>query len=101
MNVYYDGGVVFNIKLDEVSCFYFCNHFYKAFKKNQTIKGASVLCSHPNEEHCSSCHKKIHIICCRFERLPDSFFAEVKKILIQYRPLVKDVYVIDINCREL
>ena len=39
MNVYYDGGVVFNIKLDEVSCFYFCNHFYKAFKKKETAKG--------------------------------------------------------------
>ena len=33
MNVYYNGGVAFNMKLDEVSCFYFCDHFYKAFKK--------------------------------------------------------------------
>ena len=82
MNVYYNGGVVFYIKLGEVSCFYFCDHFNKAFKKKRTIKGASSLRSHPNEEvvaYCSSCHKK-------FVRsavnLSDSFFAEAKKILI-------------------
>ena len=84
MNVYYNGGVAFNMKLDEVSCLYFCDHFYKAFKKKQTIKGASILRSHPNEEviaYCSSCHKKNCKICCQFESLSDSFFAEAKKNL--------------------
>ena len=104
MNVYYNGGVAFNMKLDEVSCFYFCDHFYKAFKKKQTVKGASILRSHPNEEviaYCSSCHKKNFKICCQLESLSDSFFAEAKKILIQRYSQVKGVYVIDINCREL
>ena len=85
MNVYYNGGVVFNIKLGEGSCFYFCDHFYKAFKKKRTTKGASILRSHPNEEvvaYCSSCHNKICKICCQLESLSDSFFAEAKKILI-------------------
>ena len=50
MNVYYNGGVVFNMKLDEVSCFYICDHFYKAFKKKWTIKGTSILRSHPDGE---------------------------------------------------
>ena len=104
MNVYHNVGVVFHMKLDEVSCFYFCAHFYIAFKEKQTTKGASILCSHPNEEviaYCSSCYKKIRQICCQLESLSDSFFAEAKKILIQYYPLAKGVYVIDINCRGL
>ena len=51
MNVCYNGGLVFNMKLDEVSsCFYICDHFYKAFKKKWIIKGTSILRSHPNEE---------------------------------------------------
>ena len=91
MNVYYNGGVAFNMKLDEVSCFYFCDHFYKAFKKKQTVKDASVLRTHPIEEvigYCCSCQKKICKLCCQFESLSDSFFVEAKKILIQYCPVV-------------
>ena len=104
MNVYYNGGVVFNMKLDEVSCFYFCDHFYKAFKKKQTIKGASILRSHPAENviaYCSNCCKKIRKISCQLESLSYNFFAEAKKKLIQYYPLVKGVYIIDNNCLRL
>ena len=87
MNVYYNEGLIVNDKIEEVSCFYFCNHFYKSFKKREPIKSASMLRSHPTEEviaYCCSCQDKVRKICCQFESLSDSFFMEAKKILIQY-----------------
>ena len=87
MNVYYNEGLIVNDKIEEVSCFYFCNHFYKAYKKREPIKSASMLRSHPTAEviaYCCSCQDKVRKICCQFESLSDSFFMEAKKILIQY-----------------
>ena len=103
MNVNYNSGVIVNVKIEEVSCFYFWDHFYKAFKKKEPIKSASVLRSHSSEEviaYCCSCQDKIRKLCCQFESLSDSFFTEAKKNFIQYYPVVKwkGVCVIDINC---
>ena len=43
MNIYYNGACFFNVKIEEVICFYFCDHFYKSFKEKKAIKKASVL----------------------------------------------------------
>ena len=77
MNVFNNGDVMFHIKIEEVSCFYFCDHFYKAFRKKEPIKTASVLRSHPLDEvidFCCSCQEKIRNICCKIESLSNSFF---------------------------
>ena len=33
MNVFYNGNIFFNVKTENVSCIYFCTHFYKGLKK--------------------------------------------------------------------
>ena len=43
MNVYCNGTCFFNVKIEEVTCFYFCDHFYKAFRVKKSVKNASVL----------------------------------------------------------
>ena len=37
MNVFVNGSVVFSLKIEEVSCFYFCSHFHKTFKKKKKM----------------------------------------------------------------
>ena len=32
MNVIYDGRVVVHFRIEEISCYYFCDHFHKIFK---------------------------------------------------------------------
>ena len=31
MNVIYDGCVIFYFRIEEISCYYFCDHFHKIF----------------------------------------------------------------------
>ena len=78
-----------NVKIWEVSCFYFYPHFHRAFKGKNIIKDSVVLELYPYEEIiacCCACHKEISlIICSKFEdNLSDSFFHEIKKLFIQY-----------------
>ena len=105
MNVLFNNRVFFNVKIEEASCFYFCEHFYKAFKEKKPIKNASILQYHPAEEligYCCECQKKIQKLCSQFEALSNNYFIEAKKTLIQYYPIVKwkGVFVIDIKCIE-
>ena len=82
MNVNYNGNGICNVKIEETSCFYFCNHFYKAFKKKESMKGASILRLRPSEEviaYCVNCKDIIFKICRQFEPLSDSSFIEAKK----------------------
>ena len=95
----------FNVKIEEVACFYFCDHFYKAFREKKSIKNASVLQPHPTEEvivYCLECQKKNYDICSKFDNLSERFFIEAKKNLIQYYPIVKwkGVSIINIECLE-
>ena len=65
MNLSRQGVFSFRMEIDETSCFYFCDHFYKGFKKNVKVKGASVLKWGLTGEviGCwSDCRKKIVII---------------------------------------
>ena len=61
-----------NVKIWEVSCFYFCPHFHKAFKEKNIIKDSIVLELYLYEEIiacCCECHKEISliIICSKFD----------------------------------
>ena len=105
MNIYYNGACFFDVKIEEVSCFYFCDHFYKSFKGKRAIKSASVLQSHPREEviaYCCDSQEKIRKICSKFDNFSDSLFNKAKKNLIQYYPIVKwkGVCVINVNYFE-
>ena len=107
MNVNYNENGICNVKIEETSCFYFCNHFYKAFKKNESMSTfASILRLRPSEEviaYCANCQDIIFKVCRQFEPITDSFFIEAKKFLIHYYPIIKwkSVCVIELNCYEL
>ena len=83
MNVFNNGDVMFHIKIEEVSCFYFCDHFYKAFRKKEPIKNASVLRSHPLDEVIDFCCSCCIIFAVKSKACPIVFFNEAKKNLIQ------------------
>ena len=54
-----------NVKIWEVSCFYFCPHFHKAFKEKNIIKDSIGLEFYPYEEIiacCCACHKEISLL---------------------------------------
>lgn len=93
----------FRIELDEASCFYFCERFYKAFKKKTSVKGTSILKQQSTREaigYCAACWKKICKLFYGIETINDELFAKAKKLLIQYYPIIKfeGVYVVNINC---
>ena len=80
----------FWINLDDTFCFYFCNHFLKAFKEKVKIKDALVLRkSNPDEViACSDeCKGRIVKYLRHFDTLSDEFFLEASKLLIQYFPV--------------
>ena len=35
VNVTYDGRVIVHFRIEEISCYYFCNHFHKIFKARE------------------------------------------------------------------
>ena len=77
MNAFYNGSCLFSVKIEEVSCFYFCSHFYDPFKKKRSITNFSILQSHPQEEVIASCCKykeKIRYFYPKLDSLSDIFF---------------------------
>ena len=94
---------IFNVKIEDVCCFYFCEHFHEAFFKKELIKQASVIQLLPHEEviaYCIDCKKNIYSVYSEFDSLSDNFFNKAKKNLIQYFSIVKykGACVIDIQC---
>ena len=75
-----NGVVSFQAELENTSCFYFCNHFYKNFKDKVRITGASVIRENRTKEY-------IYI------------YFEVRKFLIQFYPIVtsKSKYIIYVD----
>ena len=83
MNVFYGGHLFFNIKIEDVSCFSFCEHFYKAFFKKELIKQTSVIQPHPHEEvitYCIDCKKKIIQFARSSIVFPTTFSTRQRKI---------------------
>ena len=77
MNVSRQGICSFRIEIDKTSCFYFSNHFYKGFKSNVKVKGASVLKQHLSGEvigYSSDCQKKICNYLRNIDTLSNDFF---------------------------
>ena len=81
------GVCSFRIEIDETSCFYFCDHFYKAFKRKVKVKSASVLkqkLSGGVIGYCADCRKKICNYLLDINTLSDDFLNKARKLLIQY-----------------
>ena len=84
MNVLFNNRAFFNVKIEELSCFYFCEHFYKAFKEKKTIKSASILQSHPAEEvfgYCCECQQKFKNSVRNLRLYPTIILTRQKKTL--------------------
>ena len=81
MNVHSD-AVNFRIVIEETSCFYFCSHFYKAFKDKVNFRGASVMKQESTKEvigYCSECRKNILKIICKHTTLSKGVFLKQEK----------------------
>ena len=93
-----NGTCSFWIELENTSCFYFCDHFYKNFKDKVRIRGASVMRETRTKEvvgYCADCEKYLSQLL-RCDKLTEYFFFEVRKFLIQCYPIItsKSKYII-------
>lgn len=73
----------FKVNLEDTSCFYFCDHFLKAFKEKSKIKDPLVLRkSNPNEVIgcCSGCKDEINKYFLPLDILSNEFFVEMIKL---------------------
>ena len=93
MNVTYGGRVIVHFRIEEISCYYFCNHFHKIFKARENDDTTvSFLKSSKKSEiiiYCYSCRDFIRSLFYYLKPLSQRYFEEAKKILIQYLPTVK------------
>ena len=72
----------FRVKIDETSCSYFCDHFYKAIKEKVRVRASSILKQSSTREviaYCIDCQNSIRRFLHGFDRLSDEFFYETKK----------------------
>ena len=59
---------------EDISCFYFCNHFLETFMKKSKIKNASTLTCHSLKEillYCETCKNKIKKLLDNCDKLSD------------------------------
>ena len=92
MSVFFNGSIVFKIRAEEVSCFYFCRHFNKSFLKKQPVTQVSFLRNQKSNEiitYSQKYRKEIRSILLFMSPLSNCFLKEAKKFLIPYIPVVK------------
>ena len=96
-----NGTISFRIELENTSCFYFCDHFYKNFKDKVRIRGASVIRENRTKEvigYCADCEKYLSKLL-KCDKLTKYFFFEMRKFLIQCYPIAtsKSKYIMYVN----
>ena len=67
----------FTIDMAEISCIYFCGHFYKTFKERMKIMNVSILKNYKTKKVlccCSSCKDKINKHFQKYNTSNDQFF---------------------------
>lgn len=72
----------FRIEIDVTTSFYFCEHFYKAFKDKVNFRGASVMKQESTKEvigYCSECRKNLLKIICKHTTLSKGVFLKQEK----------------------
>ena len=95
-----NGNVSFRIELESIASFYFCEHFYRAFKENFFLRNSHVVRQFKLKEECcfysDGFVKKIKQCLINRSNLPEkSSFKEIRKLLIQYFPTVKNNFLAD------
>lgn len=93
-----NGGRSFRIELNSISCFYFWEHFYASFEDKKHLINSHIVRQFELEEVCCFCSdcfgKKIKHCLINHPNLTEkSSFQEIRKLLIQYFPHVKDINV--------
>lgn len=83
----------FGRDINDTTCFYFCGHFYNAYKENVCVKGATFTENHEKKEaiaYCATCREYLLEKFCSIDTLSDGvFFLEAKKLLILHFPYEK------------
>ena len=86
MNVIYDGCVIVHFRIEEISCYYFCDHFHKIFttRENDDTPVSFLKTSKKNEIfiYCYSYRDFIRSFSYYLRPLSKRSFEETKKILI-------------------
>ena len=89
------------INANDFDCFYFCSHFYEAFKKTYSTTDEVVIESYELREalaYCKSYQKTYIRHFTQLNELSDAYFLEVRKFFIQYYPsLAADNYFVIVN----
>ena len=83
MNVLLNGAVAFSVRIEKVSCFYFCPHFYQLFKEKHAVKELSTLRSVPENEiivFCQPSEEKIRSFYVHIDYFYSNYFQEAKKL---------------------
>ena len=83
------GGRSFRIEIHKTSSFYFCNHFFKAFKDKINLRNTTILRQLKEViAYCSECEIKYlkHL-----DSLSIELFSEARKLLIQYYQSVRHI----------
>ena len=89
MNVSNRDDFFLKVETNKTSCFYFCSHFYKAFKDKRRINDTSILKNYSWREalsYCASCRNKIKKYLRNYDTLSAEFLIEGRKLLIKYYP---------------
>ena len=93
MNVVFDGNVVISLQIEEVSCYYFCEHFYDIFKIRENFEKQTAFLrdTQKNEiiAYCDSCKEKIRSFYFYLRTRSQNYFEEAKIFLIQFVPVSK------------
>lgn len=98
MNIQND-TCTFRIEIEETSGFYFCDHFYKAFKDKVKVRNASVWTKKVQKKLYDNIGKMFWNFSISVTRYRMIFFFEARKLLIQHYPIVTATnrYIVYIN----
>ena len=67
----------FRIDISDTKCFYFCGHFYRAYKEEVNVTGATLIENHKKKEaiaYCAIYREYLLEKFCSFDTLSDDFF---------------------------
>lgn len=98
MNIHNDTRT-FRLEIEETSGFYFCDHFYEAFKDKGKVRNASVWTKKVQKKLFDNVDKMCWNFSISVTRYRMIFFFEARKLLIQHYPIVTATnrYIVYIN----
>ena len=100
------GTASYEIELDQVASLYFWEYFCKAFKEKKTLRSAHIICQSSLREVIGPCPSFLknqikQYLIDQKNLTKESSFQEIRKLLIQYYPIVKcNVFMVDITIND-